>query len=121
MEVITPFEESLSLFPDHSFSNGMAMRAHSCGFYLGFLNGFMWCFSSIRPSNLTVRGQMAAGAGDSKVFFTLRTRFGALDLGLVQIGKIKRFRIMAHIAGLASRLYVTSVHGPGIGSSKRVC
>ena len=118
VKIIAPFEKGLSLFPDNSLSGGMAMRTHGCRLYLWLLDGFMWRLSSVGSPNLPVRSEVATSAGDSKRFFALRTRFGSLDLRLVQIGNGKRFRIMANATGLPAGLYVACMYGPGIGSCK---
>jgi hypothetical protein len=55
-------------------------------------------FGSIRASNLSVRSEVATGAGNAKRFFGQRRLFRLYDARLARMREVKRLRIVTRTA-----------------------
>src|SRR6266700_1343204 len=81
----------------------------------------MWRRGQIeRPADLAIRCQMAARAGDPRSLLAHITSWWLGYIHGVERGKIKRLRIVTHVAGFAAFFELPGTNRPWINPSVRV-
>ena len=80
IEVVAPLQKCLRLFADNSLADGVAVGAHRRALNRRLYNRGMRRIHLIRPSNLSIRSQMAARAGQAATLLLFGTWRRLADL-----------------------------------------